>query len=72
MVRFYDSHSVAGGYHYMSSLASSPAGTATAGKAKIFAKNPGAPHPYSLIGGRWNELEGDSSVYGWVDEGTFS
>ena len=61
-----------GGYHYVSSVASSPAGTATAGKAKIFAKNPGAPHPYSLIGGRWNELDGDSSVYGWVDDGTFS
>lgn len=62
----------AGGYHYISSVASSPAGTATAGKAKIFAKNIGAAHPYSLIGGRWNEVEGDSSVYGWVDEGTFN
>lgn len=62
----------AGGSHYVSSYSPSPAGTATAGKAKIFAKNPGAPHPYSLIGGRWNELDGDSSVYGWVDEGTFS
>ena len=63
----------AGGYHYGSSYSSSPTGgVRTAGKAKIFAKNPGAPHPYSLIGGLWNEVEGDCNVYGWVDEGTFS
>lgn len=61
-----------GGPHYISSVASSSAGTATAGKAKIAYKNPGSAHPYSLIGGMWNELEGDSSVYGWVDEGTFA
>ena len=62
----------AGGYHYGSSYASSPAGSCTPGKARIAYKNPGAPHPWSLIGGMWNDLDGNSSVYGWVDEGTFS
>ena len=62
-----------GGYHYESSYSSSPVGgVRTPGKAKIFAKNLGAPHPYSLIGGAYNELDGTSNVYGWVDLGTFS
>jgi phage protein D len=62
-----------GGYHYVSSDASSPVGgVRTPGKAKVFAKNPGAAHPYSLIGGAYNELGGTCNVYGWVDLGTFS
>ena len=62
-----------GGYHYVSSYSDSPVGgVRTAGKAKIFAINPGAPHPYSLIGGAYNDLGGTCNVYGWVDEGTFS
>ncbi len=62
-----------GGYHYETSYSSSPVGgMRTAGKAKIYAINPGAPHPYSLIGGAYNDLGGSSNVYGWVDAGTFN
>lgn len=62
-----------GGYHYVSSNASSPTGgQRTAGKAKIAYTAPGAKHPYSLIGGAFNSVGGSSNVYGWVDEDTFS
>jgi len=62
-----------GGYHYVSSTASSPTGgTRSSGPAKITYKNPGSAHPYHLVGGAYNELDGSCNVYGWVDEGTFS
>jgi len=56
-----DAVQFAGGYHYVSSSASSPTGgvrTAGAAKCTVIAK--GAPHPYHLIGN-------GSNVYGWVD-----
>lgn len=62
-----------GGYHYKSSTRSSPTGgERTAGLAKITRIAEGAKHPYHLIGGRYNSLEGECNVYGWVDAGTFS
>ena len=62
-----------GGYHYVSSVANTPVGgMRSAGKARIAYKNPGSAHPWSLIGGAYNDLEGNCNVYGWVDEGTFS
>lgn len=62
-----------GGYHYVSSTAKSPVGgNRKAGPARIEHKKIGAPHPYSLVGGAYNNLDGDSNVYGWVDEGSFS
>jgi hypothetical protein len=57
-----------GGYHYVSSSADSPTGTAcAAGPAKITAHAPGAKHPWHLI-----HTDNQSRVYGWVDDGTFS
>lgn len=62
-----------GGYHYVTSASSSATGgTRKAGNAKITHVAKGAKHPYHLIGGAYNELDGDSNVYGWVDAGTFS
>lgn len=62
-----------GGSHYVSSSAGSPVGgTRRGGKAKITYKNPGSAHPYHLVGGAYNEVDGNCNVYGWVDEGTFS
>ncbi|MCD8216685.1 MAG: hypothetical protein LUD01_01335 [Clostridiales bacterium] len=62
-----------GGYHYVSSNASSPTGgTRKSGKAKITLIAKGAKHPYHLIGGAYNSLSGNCNVYGWVDSGTFS
>ncbi len=63
----------AGGNHYVSSTASSPTGgTRSSGKAKITYANPGSAHPWHLVGGAYNELDGNCDVYGWVDDGTFS
>ncbi len=39
----------------------------TPGKAKITLKSNGAKHPYHLIGGAYNDVTGNSSVYGWVN-----
>ena len=62
-----------GGVHYVSSTATSPrGGTRKAGKAKITYTNPGSKHPYHLVGGAYNSLDGNCNVYGWVDTGTFS
>lgn len=52
-----------GGYHYVSSTATTPTGgKRTAGIAKVMNIAPAAPHPYALI-----PVEGGSNVYGWVD-----
>lgn len=57
-----------GGYHYVSSSASSPTGAKqNAGPAKITLIAKGSKHPYHLI-----HTDSSSTVYGWVDEGTFS
>lgn len=57
-----------GGYHYVSSTASSPTGSkCAAGPAKITLVAKGAKHPWHLI-----HTDSSSRVYGWVDNGTFS
>lgn len=57
-----------GGYHYVSSTAGSPTGSkCAAGPAKITLQAKGAKHPWHLI-----HTDGQSRVYGWVDDGTFS
>lgn len=56
-----------GGYHYVSSDASSHSGKCAAGPAKIYAIAKGAKHPYCLI-----HTNSKSTVYGWVDASTFS
>lgn len=57
-----------GGKHYVSSTASSPASTKLkAGPAKITYTAKGAAHPWHLV-----HTDGQTSVYGWVDDGTFS
>lgn len=57
-----------GGPHYVSSNATSPTGTpCNPGPAKITLQAKGAKHPWHLI-----HTDGQSRVYGWVDEGTFS
>lgn len=57
-----------GGYHYVSSSASNPTGSkCKPGPAKITLIAKGAKHPYHLI-----HTDGQSRVYGWVDEGAFS
>lgn len=62
-----------GGYHYVSSDAkSATGGKRSAGKAKITYINKGAKHPYHLVGGAYNNLDGNCNVYGWVDSDTFS
>ncbi len=63
----------AGGYHYVSSTASQPTGSARkAGPAKCTNIAKGAAHPYHLIGGAYTSVGGDSNVYGWVDASTVS
>ncbi len=62
-----------GGNHYVSSSADSPTGgTRSSGQAEITLIALGAKHPYHLIGGAFNSLDGNCNVYGWVDAGTFS
>lgn len=57
-----------GGYHYVSSSASNPTGSkCKPGPAKITLIAKGAKHSYHLI-----HTDGQSRVYGWVDEGEFS
>lgn len=57
-----------GGYHYVSSTASSPASTnLRPGPAKITLIAKGAKHPYHLI-----HTDSSTMVYGWVDKGTFT
>ena len=57
-----------GGYHYISSSAGNPTGSkCKPGPAKITLIAKGAKHPYHLI-----HTDGQSRVYGWVDEGSFS
>lgn len=57
-----------GGKHYVSSTASSPASTnLKAGPAKITYAAAGAAHPWHLV-----HMDGSTTVYGWVDDGTFS
>ena len=57
-----------GGYHYVSSSASNATGgRLNAGPAKITLIASGAKHPYHLI-----HTDGSTSVYGWVDVGSFS
>lgn len=57
-----------GGYHYVSSTASNPAGSkCAAGPAKITLIAKGAKHPWHLI-----HTDSSTRVYGWVDDGTFS
>lgn len=63
----------AGGYHYYTSMSTSHSGKTTAGKAYVEAINKSGKHKYALIGGMWrNDVPGNSSVYGWVDESTVS
>lgn len=57
-----------GGYHYVSSTASNPAGgKCAAGPAKITLIAKGAKHPWHLI-----HTDSSTRVYGWVDDGSFS
>lgn len=57
-----------GGKHYVSSTASSPASTnLKAGPAKITYTAAGAAHPWHLV-----HTDGSTTVYGWVDDGTFN
>lgn len=56
-----------GGTHYVSSYPGSKGYSARAGKAKITIKDgSGKAHPWHLI-----HVDGESNVYGWVDDGTF-
>ena len=56
-----------GGKHYVSSTASSPASTnLKAGPATITYTAKGAPHPWHLV-----HRDNQTTVYGWVDDGTF-
>jgi len=59
-----------GGTHYTSSYAGAKGYPARAGKARIHldknCKYNGGVHPWSLI-----HTDGESNVYGWVDDGTF-
>lgn len=57
-----------GGNHYFTSGSTSPTGgTRKAGKAKITLIAEGAKHPYHVVGGAYNEVDGDCNVYGWVN-----
>ena len=64
----------AGGYHYYTSMDTKPrGGLRTAGKAWIQNINPNGKHKYALIGGAYkSDVDGSSTVYGWVDESTIS
>lgn len=56
-----------GGIHYVSSYPDARGYSARAGKAKITIKNgSGKAHPWHLI-----HVDGNSNVYGWVNDGTF-
>lgn len=56
-----------GGTHYVSSYPGSRGYGAKAGKAKVTIKDgPGKAHPWHLV-----HVDGNSNVYGWVDDGTF-
>lgn len=56
-----------GGTHYVSSYPGAAGYPASAGKAKITARDgAGKAHPWHLI-----HSDGSSNVYGWVDDGTF-
>lgn len=62
-----------GGTHFYSSTETTPrGGIRTAGYAKITNIAKGAPHPYHLIGGAFCEAQGNSDVYGWVNESQIS
>ncbi len=57
-----------GGHHYVSSNSTNPVGAkCKAGKAKITLVAKGAKKPYHLI-----HTDSSSSVYGWVEDGTFT
>lgn len=63
----------AGGSHYTSSTAGSPVGgTRTPGPAKVTYTAKGAAHPYHVVGGAYEDVDGSSNVYGWVDASTVS
>jgi len=63
----------AGGNHFVSSNATTPTGgTRRGGKAKLTLIAKGAKHPLHLIGGAYNDVPGDSNVYGWVNENLVS
>lgn len=56
-----------GGIHYVSSYPDAQGYEAGAGQAEITIKNgSGEAHPWHLI-----HTDGESNVYGWVDDGTF-
>jgi phage protein D len=56
-----------GGNHFVSSVATTPAGGArTAGKARLTNIAQGARQPYHVIGGQFSDVGGSSNVYGWV------
>lgn len=62
-----------GGTHFYSSTETTPrGGIRTAGQAKITNIAKGATHPYHLIGGAFCEVDGNSDVYGWVNESQIS
>ena len=57
-----------GGNHYFTSGSTSPTGgTRKAGKAKLTLIAEGAKHPYHVVGGAYNDVDGDCNVYGWVN-----
>lgn len=55
-----------GGYHYYTSYAAENSGYCAPGPATITATNPGAPHPWHLV-----HTDGQTHVWGWVDDGSF-
>lgn len=63
-----------GGYHYYTSMDSEPrGGLRTCGKACVQNVNKNGKHKYALIGGAYkSDVDGNSNVYGWVDEETVS
>ena len=57
-----------GGNHYYTSGSASPTGgNRKAGKAKLTLIAEGAKHPYHVVGGAYNDVDGDCNVYGWVN-----
>lgn len=62
-----------GGTHFYSSTETAPrGGIRTSGYAKITNIAQGTEHPYHLIGGAFGEADGNSDVYGWVNESQIS
>lgn len=55
-----------GNRHYVSSTGDKGY-ACTPGKAKATLVSSGAKHPYHLIGGAYTGVEGNSTVYGWVN-----